>query len=220
MAGLPETLWRRTRAARAAIAAGAIAGLLVGGFGGRIVMRLVALMDPSRDGVLSAGGNTVGEITLGGSLELFIFGTVAGIGGGFAYILLRRWIPASGARRALLFGVGVVLVPGVTEVNEDSVDFQIFEPVLVSVALFDLLFLLYGLAVGQLADRFHPAPLASGGGRATTVVHGILAAIILVALIVNVVNVTRIVDSAGTCLSGRVGGGETCGILTTDVEDS
>ena len=40
-----RALWSRTRFLRAAVAAGAVGGLVAGGIGGRLVMRLVALID-------------------------------------------------------------------------------------------------------------------------------------------------------------------------------
>src|SRR3972149_2360631 len=71
----------------------------------------------------------------------------------------RVWLAGGGflgpgARRGLLFGRGVALVPAIPIVNEDNPDLQIFEPVLVIVAMLWLLFLLYGLAVGWVASAF------------------------------------------------------------------
>ncbi len=209
-----QTVWRRSGAARGAAAAGAIAGLLVGGGAGRIVMRLVAIMDPSSDVARTDFGGTAGEITLGGTLNLALITTMAGVAGGFAYMLLRRWIPGSGARRGLLFGLGVALGPAIINVNEDNPDLQIFEPVLVIVAMLWLLFLLYGLAVGWLADAFHPAPPASERRRTVMAVHGVLVAVVGLFLIVNVVNVMGIVDGAGTCLSANDNGG--CAVPAAD----
>ncbi len=215
-ASLPQKVWRWSGAARGAAAAGAIAGLIVGGGGGRMVMRLVAIMDPSSDGARTDFGGTAGEITLGGTLNLVIITTFAGVAGGFAYMLLRRWIPGSGARRGLLFGLGVALVPAIVNVNEDNPDLQIFEPVLVIVAMLWLLFLLYGLAVGRLADAFHRAPPASERRRTVMAVRGVLAAVAGLFLIVNVINVMGIVDGAGTCLSADQNGG--CAVPAASTE--
>jgi len=211
-----RSVWRASGPMRGAVAAGAIGGLVVGGVGGRIVMRLVAIMDPSSDGARTDFGGTAGEITLGGTLNLVIITTIAGVAGGFAYMLLRRWILGSGARRGLLFGLGVALVPAIPIVNEDNPDLQIFEPVLVIVAMLWLLFLLYGLAVGWLADAFHPAPPASERRRTVMAVHGVLAAVVGLFLIVNVVNVMGIVDGAGTCLSANDNGG--CAVPAASTE--
>ncbi len=111
---------------------------------------------------------------------------------------------------------GEPIVVMVVDVNEDNPDLQIFEPVLVIVAMMWLLFLLYGLAVGRLADAFHPAPLASERRRTVMAVHGVLAAVAGLFLIVNVINVMGIVDGAGTCLSADQNGG--CAVPAASTE--
>ena len=54
--------------------AGAVSGAIVGGIGGRLVMRIAAVAAP--DGVIGSvteNGNRIGDITAGGTLELVIF---------------------------------------------------------------------------------------------------------------------------------------------------
>ncbi len=55
--------------------ASVVAGVLVGGVGGRLVMRLSAIAAGSdAAGLLTENGNTVGEITVGGTVALIVFG--------------------------------------------------------------------------------------------------------------------------------------------------
>ncbi len=65
---------------------GAVAGVIVGGIGSRIVMRILAVVNNELSGIPTENGNIVGEITVGGTLGLLIFGGIfAGIIGGLFY---------------------------------------------------------------------------------------------------------------------------------------
>ena len=65
---------------------GAVAGVIVGGIGSRIVMRILAVVNNELSGIPTENGNIVGEITVGGTLGLLIFGGIfAGIIGGLSY---------------------------------------------------------------------------------------------------------------------------------------
>src|SRR4051795_12956364 len=50
--------------------AGALAGILVLGLGGRVVMRLAALANPESSGFLTENGNAIGVITAPGTIAL------------------------------------------------------------------------------------------------------------------------------------------------------
>lgn len=88
------------RALGSGIVAGVVSGFLLGGVGGRIVMRVIALTDPSTDGAETDFG-TVGEITVGGSFTLAILSSIAGAMGGVAYVAAGRWLLGSTIRRGL-----------------------------------------------------------------------------------------------------------------------
>ena len=82
-------------------AAGALAGIVVGGIAGRLVMLLLrALSDPIVIGTTSDDGFVIGQVTLGGSVQLA--GGMAALGAvnGVLYVLLRDAIPMR-ARAAL-----------------------------------------------------------------------------------------------------------------------
>ena len=69
--------------------AGLVTGFVVAGAGGRLLMRVAAIAGPDRAiGRLTESGFRVGEITLGGTLELVIFvGLFAGGIGAVIYLV-------------------------------------------------------------------------------------------------------------------------------------
>ena len=57
------------------VVAGAIAGVLGAGAGGRLIMRVLALTSPpSADGQITETQEVIGEISVNGTIALFIFG--------------------------------------------------------------------------------------------------------------------------------------------------
>ena len=89
------------------IARGGIAGLLTGivvaGIGGRIVMRLAALVVPEATGRFTENGNRIGTITLDGSLALVVFvGLFFGVVAGSLWVVIRPWLPLSALARSLV----------------------------------------------------------------------------------------------------------------------
>ncbi len=97
-----------------------------------------------------------------------------------------------------------------------NVDFQIFEPVAVFIAMFASLFLINGLILAPLLGRVHPEPAYADGARVPRVAAGAIALVCLFGLILTVDTFRTMVDDAGTCYSAR-GGGEGCAILDDDV---
>lgn len=169
--GLPEhpvsrrepTSWTtaltpRLSAAVRALAIGAVAGMVAGAVGGgvfgRIVMRIVALMaEPWQQGMATENGNAVGDITFGGSLELLVFTSLVGIAGGIGYVLVRPWLPGAGLVRGAVFGAVLLLASGWLVMNPDNPDYRRFGSPGVNVALFSLVYLVFGLVVAPVADR-------------------------------------------------------------------
>jgi len=211
--GFVGKAWQRTGALRAGIIAGASSGALVGGVGGRVVMRIIALIDQSTDGVQTDSG-TVGEITAGGTFGLMQFAVGAGIAGGLLYVAVRRWLPWSGVARGVAFGLFSVFVPGIIVFNKDNPDLQIFEPVLPVLALFIALVLLYGTAVALLADRLHGAPPVRRGPRADAALRATWCLAAAAMCVISIFSVRDFIDRAGSCLSADQNGG--CAVHATE----
>jgi len=62
---------------------GMAAGILVGGVGGRLIMRILAILNEEKAGVMTGNGNLSGDIGVGGTLTVVVFvGIVGGLVGG------------------------------------------------------------------------------------------------------------------------------------------
>jgi hypothetical protein len=143
--------------------AGMVAGVIVGGIGSRLAMRILAITSaPQATGILTENGNRVGEITLGGTLALLLVGgLLLGPIGGVAYLGVRRWLPGPAWVKGLSFGFLLLAVFGLGILNPGNADFTRLGPKSLSVTLFALLFPLFGLTLAPLAERLirsFPAP--------------------------------------------------------------
>ncbi len=82
---------------------GLIVGIVLAGVGGRLVMRLAALLVPESVGSFTENGNVIGAITLGGSMGLIVFvGLLFGAIVGSLWVVISPWLPASTPARALV----------------------------------------------------------------------------------------------------------------------
>lgn len=199
------------RALGAGIVAGVVSGFLLGGVGGRIVMRVIALIDPSTDGAETDFG-TVGEITVGGSLTLAILTSITGAMGGLAYVAVRRWLPGSTVRRGLFFGLVMMFGPGFIALGE--VDLQIFEPAVPVFAAFVALVVTYGIGVAILADRLHPSAAVTPGPRMEAAARWAVRLLSVGVLAMAVLATGNVYDHEGSCLSADEEGG--CAVRTSD----
>ena len=85
--------------------AGMIAGLIVGGLGGRVAMMLAARMNPGATGMFTENGELIGAFTLNGTFALMIFGgLLLGLVAGIVWVVLSPWLPASGRAAGSLRG--------------------------------------------------------------------------------------------------------------------
>jgi hypothetical protein len=142
---------------------GLIAGVVVGGIGSRVIMRIMALTSaPAVRGAETDFGATVGQITLGGTLFLLILGGILGMAGGIAYLAVRKLLPGPRWAEGLVFGVLVLALVGRLLVVPDNPDFLILSPAGLAVALFSALPILFGLLFVPLQRLFEP-PIAALG---------------------------------------------------------
>jgi hypothetical protein len=122
------------------IARGALAGLIVGvvvlGPGGRIVMRLAAILDPAAVGRNTENGNRIGDITIEGTVVLLIFGgLLIGAASSVVWVAIQEWIPGRGLIRDALAVPIAVALTSFQLVRPENHDFRILESVVPVVVL-------------------------------------------------------------------------------------
>ncbi len=83
--------------------AGIVVGIVVGGIGGRLLMRVAALAEPDAAGLRTENGNVIGAITVEGTLALLVFGgLLTGAIIGSLWVVIRPWLPERPLTRALV----------------------------------------------------------------------------------------------------------------------
>jgi hypothetical protein len=163
---------------------GIAVGIVVGGLGARLVMRLAAIAaGGAAQGVTTANGNRVGEITFGGTIFLVLFGGVfAGLFGGLLYASLRPWLAPFGRWRGLIFGLGVLGVAGSLILDAANSDFIILRPPLLNVAMFAALFPIFGIVLVPVFDRTLRALAEPSVFSSTLALAGLSVAAVFVGL--------------------------------------
>lgn len=157
-------VWRFLRHIVFLVGIGLLAGLIAGflglGVGSRVAMRIVALLaGHGHYGEITDAEEVVGQITLDGTGFLVAAGTVVGVPGGLLYVIVRRWVPGAGIWKGLAFGGLVLALFGSLVIEGDNPDFRRFVPSIISVLLFALVLVVYGLVAVWVVER-----LDRGGG--------------------------------------------------------
>ncbi|MEX0800704.1 MAG: hypothetical protein WD379_05750 [Dehalococcoidia bacterium] len=214
---MPQTAWRLSGPLLRAAAAGALVGAISAGVGARVVMRIIALANPDRDGVTTDAEATAGVITFDGTMNLLLLGVIAGIMGGAVYLGVRRWLPVPAAWKGLTYGIVTLLTVGQLLFDSANADFQIFEPVVMVIALFSVLFLLNGVILGAVLHRFQPEPAYPTSPRVSRTVTGVLVLVCVLGLVAHGFTTVQMIDDEGSCFSA-LGGGQGCAVRTADVE--
>jgi hypothetical protein len=173
-----DDLTARTKPVAAAASAGLLAGVGIGGIGGRLAMFVLRLTsDPALRGLKTDDEFTIGIFSRD-TLFLLLATAFLGVVGGLVYLVVRLWLP-EGAR-PWLFGGLAGIVGGALVIRPGGLDFTLLDPMSLAVAMFVALPAAYGVAVSLLTERFL-AP-ASGFGRWAIWMGGIPALLPLVAL--------------------------------------
>lgn len=189
------------------VASGAIAGLLVGGVGGRLAMLLLRLTSPDLViGAFSDDGFEIGVITT----DTFnLVAAMAAIGGvnGVLYAAVRGAIPAR--LRLPLWSLFAAAVGGANVVHEDGLDFTLLEPTWLAIALFVVLPGAAAALVVMLAERwidrepFADRRLTTGlvlAALCGTFAVVVALAVVVVALVVRALGAGRVVHRAAQVL--------------------
>jgi hypothetical protein len=190
-----------------ALVAGATAGILAAGAGGRLVMRLLAMTaGADAQGQLTEAEEIVGRISLDGTVGFVLFtGLFFGPVSAAGYLLVRRWLPA-GLAAGLAYGGLLLVIAGtrVEPLRRANPDFDLVGPGWVAVAAFATLVVFHGMLVAALAGRLSRAlPLLAARPGAVAVHAPLLlvlpapsVALVLVlvgALVVLVSRIPRVV---------------------------
>lgn len=139
-----------------ATTAGLIAGVLVAGLGGRLVMRILgATSGDAAQGRITEAEEVVGEITTGGTIGIIVFvGLFGGLLTALAFIVVRRWLPTTAGPAGLVAGILLLGTLGVGDaMSPDNVDFTILRPTWLAVTLIPVVALLFGVTFTALAAR-------------------------------------------------------------------
>ncbi|MGA9159576.1 MAG: hypothetical protein WB297_01755 [Actinomycetota bacterium] len=153
----PESAAPRSVALRgfsAIFLAGGVAGLLVGGLGSRVAMRVAAVTArEGAQGLTTEAGATIGRITLEGTVFLVL---LAGIGSALVgtafYLATLPWLPRHRRVRALAFGGLELAVFGTTLLDAGNPDFTILARPLLDVLMLGSLFVLHGVVLVLLVE--------------------------------------------------------------------
>jgi len=122
-------------------------GALVGGVGSRIAMRISAIMaTEAEQGTLTDADQVVGDMTLGRTLVLIVFGgLLTGMAGGLMYSGARRWLADARQLRGLAFGALLLVSTGWSVIERDNPDFAALGSVTANVTMFAIIFLAFGV---------------------------------------------------------------------------
>jgi hypothetical protein len=159
--------------------AGLVVGLVIAGIGGRVVMRLAALLVPTATGAFTENGNRIGDITLGGSLGLIVFvGLFAALVFGVVWVVISPWLPGSGVVRGLIAMPIAVALGTFGLIDRENSDFVVLgnNPLVVAslIALIALTAPAMALVDGWFDRRL---PYAASSQSRAGIVYALLTAV-------------------------------------------
>lgn len=140
------------------VAGALLAGAIVLGLGGRLLMRVLAATSPDEaQGRVTDAEEVVGAVTLEGTIGLVVFvGLAGGLAGLALYALLRRWLPDRSIPAGLVVGgIGAGLLGRPTGLlDPENRDFAILSPTWLAVVLALALLVTFALLAAVLIDRW------------------------------------------------------------------
>jgi len=143
--------------------AGLMVGIVVAGIGGRLVMRLAALLVPDADRAFTENGNRIGDITVGGTVTLVVLGLLFGAIAGSLWVAMRTFLPRGTPARALL-SIPIALALGTTFlIDPGNRDFDVLghDPLVVASLVLLVAAFGPGLVIADAwLDRRLPRPMA------------------------------------------------------------
>lgn len=217
---------RYLRGVALALAGGFWAGALVTGPAVRLIMRLLAVTaGDSAQGKITEAEEVVGNIDLGGTIGLHVFGGILpGLLSGALYVLIRRWLPA-GRAAGVAFGAMhlVIAATRIDPLRPDNVDFDLVGPGWLAVLTFGAAAILHGMAVTAFVNRYStvfPTEASDRRSRVRVVLPLVLPALLLIPAVFLSLPITlglglavaflrvdgsrRIAGSRGFLVAGRV----------------
>jgi hypothetical protein len=163
-ASKPTQLAAIVREIAAAGVAATAAGIIAGGVGGRLAMRVSALVNPTMAGVRSENGNRIGDVTVDGTIALVLFGgLLTGAVVAWSWVAVRTWLPQ---RPSIRYAAGATAALGLTGflvVHAGSIDFFLLEPGWLHILMFCGLVAGAGALTVSLDQRLVARWPASGG---------------------------------------------------------
>lgn len=153
--------------------ASVIAGTVVAGIGGRVIMRIAAMLSPDATGRLTDNGEVIGTISANGTLALLIFGgLLSGAIAGVVWVVVSPWLPGPGQVRRALGALLAVALGGSLLARSNNRDFAILESDALVLALLVLLVAAVGWATAWVDDGLERRlPPASGDRRRPLVAY-------------------------------------------------
>jgi hypothetical protein len=153
MSGHDEQRQRFVEGMRVLIVGGIAAGAVLVGLGSRLAMLLLRVTSPDRArGVKSDDGFIIGQVTLAGTYNLMLLGSVVGLIGAVAYKAVSTWLIGPRWFRRLTTGLASGAVGGAALIHADGIDFTLLQPTWLAIGLFIALPGMFGTLIGPVID--------------------------------------------------------------------
>jgi hypothetical protein len=146
---------------------GLVGGAIAGGIGSRLAMMLIAsVAGDAHAGDVTEAQAIVGRFTVDGTVFLILAGAFLGLVAGAGYVVARRWMPGTGLRKGLAYGVFLLIAAGSGTIDGGNPDFARFVPPALSILSFAVLFVLFGVIEAWIAERGPTEPTGPPTNRA------------------------------------------------------